>query len=86
MVWRRAIGIAFVVCLVSAATAAAADKPINIERWPEDVPCDKLKKHADGTYEMTVPWARFYQVHTGGKWKNTRETQYWDQKCKGKTQ
>ena len=65
--------------------AVRAEAPINIENWPDDVPCDKLKKNADGSYEMTVPWARFFQVHTGGKWKNTRETHYWDQKCKGKT-
>ena len=66
--------------------AARAEEPINIETWPNDVPCDKLKKNADGSYEMTVPWTRFFQVHNGGKWKNTRETQYWDQNCKGKTQ
>jgi len=64
----------------------SAQEPINIEKWPDDVPCDKLKKTADGTYEMTVPWARFFTIHSGGTWKNTRETAYWDQKCKGKTQ
>ena len=76
------IGIAAVVF----APPVLAEEPINIEKWPDDVPCDKLKKGADGSYEMTVPWARFYTIHTSGKWKNTRETAYWDQKCKGKTQ
>ncbi len=66
--------------------AAQAQQPINIEKWPDDVPCDKLKKNADGSYEMTVPWTRYFTVHSHGKWKNTRETRYWDQKCKGKTQ
>ena len=65
---------------------ALAAEPINIEKWPDDVPCDKLKKNDDGSYEMTVPWIRFLTVHTGGRWKNTRETAFWDQKCKGKTQ
>ncbi len=64
----------------------SAQEPINIEKWPDDVPCDKLKKTADGGYEMTVPWARFFTVHTGGTWRNTRETAYWDHKCKDKTQ
>jgi hypothetical protein len=77
-----------VLCVAAIAFAlpALAEEPINIEKWPDDVPCDKLKKNADGSYEMTVPWARFYTIHTSGKWKNTRETAYWDQKCKSKTQ
>jgi hypothetical protein len=83
---RIAASIAAALCLPVLCLAAQAEPPINIEKWPDDVPCDKLKKNADGSYEMTVPWARYYQVHTGGKWKNTRETSYWDQKCKGKTQ
>ena len=75
------------ICLAGLlAGPALADAPINIEKWPDDVPCDKLKKNADGSYEMTVPWARFYQVHRGGRWKNTRETAYWDKHCAGKTQ
>ena len=77
-----------VLCVAAIAFAlpAPAEEPINIEKWPDDVPCDKLKKNADGSYEMTVPWARFYTIHTSGKWKNTRETAYWDRKCNGKTQ
>ncbi len=49
------------------------------------MPCGVLKKHPDGTYEITVPWTRFFQTHTGTKYRNTRETKYWDQKCKGLT-
>jgi len=50
-----------VLCVAAIAFAlpALAEEPINIEKWPDDVPCDKLKKNADGSYEMTVPWARF---------------------------
>jgi hypothetical protein len=72
--------------LAALSLAVQAQQPINIDKWPDDVPCDKLKKDADGSYEMTVPWTRYFTVHTGGKWKNTRETRYWDQKCGGKTQ
>jgi len=51
-----------------------------------DVPCKILKKHPDGTYEITVGWTRFFQTHAPGtKYRNTRETSFWDQKCKGQT-
>ena len=83
---RLAASVTIAIFLNAFSLPLSAQEPINIEKWPDDVPCDKLKKTADGTYEMTVPWARFYTIHTGGKWKNTRETAYWDQKCKGKTQ
>jgi hypothetical protein len=83
---RIVAGIAAGFFLAAYSSIALAQQPINIEKWPDDVPCDALKKGADGSYEMTVPWVRFYSIHTGGKWKNTRETAYWDQKCKGKTQ
>jgi hypothetical protein len=83
---RLAACIIAALVLATLCPAARAEEPINIENWPDDVPCDKLKKNADGSYEMTVPWTRFFQVHSGGKWKNTRETHYWDEKCKGKTQ
>jgi hypothetical protein len=68
------------------APAAADTTPINVEKWPDDIPCSALKKNADGSYEITVPFARFSQIHNGAKYKNTRETHYWDGKCKGQTQ
>ena len=83
---RIAASVTAAVFLAAFSFPVSAQEPINIEKWSDDVPCDKLKKSADGTYEMTVPWARFYTIHTRGTWKNTRETAYWDQKCKGKTQ
>jgi len=81
---RLAVSLAAALCLAGLSPAAQAEQPINIEKWPDDVPCEKLKKHPDGSYEMTVPWARYFTVHTGGKWKNTRETHYWDQKCRAR--
>lgn len=84
---RLAIGLSVALCAAPPQLAAQAQQqPLDIETWPNDVPCDKLKKDADGAYELTVPWRRFFTVHTHGRWKNTRETRYWDQKCKGKTQ
>ena len=83
---RNVTSIAAGVFVAAFSLTAPAQQPINIETWPDDVPCDKLKKNSDGSYTMTVPWVRFFTVHAGGNWKNTRETRYWDQKCKGKTQ
>ena len=61
-----------------------AEELLNVETWPNDVPCKILKKHPDGTYEITVGWTRFFQTHAPGtKYWNTPETSYWDQKCKG---
>ena len=82
---RLAPVMAAAVLLVAFAAAIQAQQPINIEKWPDDVPCEVLKKSPDGTYEITVPWTRFFQTHTGTKYRNTRETKYWDQKCKGLT-
>jgi hypothetical protein len=72
--------------MLAAQPIAAQADPINIEKWPDDVPCNALKIDPDGTYEITVPFVRFFSVHNGAKYRNTRETRYWDQKCKGKTQ
>ena len=82
------VATAFAAAAVLAGSAASLQaEPINIENWPDDVPCNVLQKHPDGTYEITVPWTRFFQVHAAGtKYRNTRETKYWDQKCKGQTQ
>lgn len=76
------IAVAFLVAYSAEAQAQA----INVEKWPDDVPCDVLKKNPDGSYEVTVPITRFFVTHSSLKYKNTRETRYWDQKCKGATQ
>jgi hypothetical protein len=56
-----------------------------IAHWPEDVPCNVLKKYPDGTYEITVPYLLYYQLHSGIKLRNLRVTRYWDRKCMGAT-
>jgi hypothetical protein len=82
---RSAASFATAAFLIGASVTVQAQQPINVEKWPDDVPCEVLKKDPDGTYEITVPWTRFFQTHTGTKYRNTRETKYWDQKCKGLT-
>jgi hypothetical protein len=73
------------VFVLAAFSITAQAQAINVEKWPDDVPCNVLKKDPDGSYEITVPITRFFVTHTGMKYKNTRETLYWDQKCKSAT-
>ena len=74
------------IALISSQLSLRADNMLNVENWPDDIPCNVLKKHPDATYEITVAWRRFFQGHAAGtKYRNTRETQYWDRKCKGQT-
>jgi hypothetical protein len=77
---------AIAIFLIGYPLALRTEELLNVETWPNDVPCKILKKHPDGTYEITVGWTRFFQTHAPGtKYRNTRETSYWDQKCKGQT-
>jgi hypothetical protein len=55
-----AASLAIAVFLAGLPAAVQAQQPINVEKWPDDVPCEILKKDADGTYEITVPWTRFF--------------------------
>ena len=83
---QLAAGLAIIFFLIGVSPVVWAQEPLTVENWPGDIPCDVLKKHPDGTYEITVKWSRFFQTHAPGtKYRNTRETAYWDQKCKGQT-
>ena len=83
---RLAAGLAMIFFLIGFSPAGWAEEPLNVENWPGDIPCNVLKKHPDGTYEITVAWDRFSQRHAPGtKYRNTRETAFWDQKCKAQT-
>ena len=77
---RCAAGV--VAVFVAAWSVAAQAQAINVEKWPDDVPCDALRKNPDGSYNVTKPITRFFVTHTGMTYKKTRETKYWDQKCK----
>ena len=43
---------------------AARAQAINVEKWPDDVPCDVLRKNPDGSYDVTKPITRFFVTHT----------------------
>ena len=72
------------IALIGSPLSLRADNMLNVENWPDDIPCNVLKKHPDGTYEITVAWRRLGHA-AGTKYRNTCETQYWDRKCKGQT-
>jgi hypothetical protein len=58
--------------LFGSAVALAA-QAIIVENWPDYIPCDVLKKYPDGTYEITVPFTRFYTTHTQVRSTRIRE-------------
>src|SRR5439155_20578806 len=62
---QLAASVAVAVFLITGPGVVRAEQPINVETWPDDIPCNVLKKDPDGTYEITVPWTRFFQTHTG---------------------
>lgn len=67
--------------MISTLGCAGAQEPIDVKVWPDDVPCSILRKNPDGSIETTAPIRRFFSVHPHMKYKNTRETRYWDRKC-----
>jgi hypothetical protein len=54
---------------------------IHINRWPEDVPCNAIRKNDDGSYTQVKDIAVGGMHLSGNSFANTGETRYWDQKC-----
>jgi len=77
-----------VIIIVSALaleSGAMRAEDAKVNEWPADVPCDSVKRNADGTYAElkdlmmgTMPMPK----KTYGK--DTAEARAWDQKCGGK--
>lgn len=83
---KAAAAIVVASALLAAAPARAQTLPpntINIERWPQDVPCKVLKRYPDGTWEITVPYTLYYTLHSSTKFRNLGVTDYWEHKCRG---
>jgi len=51
---RLAASLAVGIFLIGYPLALQAEELLNVEIWPNDVPCNVLKKHPDGSYEITV--------------------------------
>jgi len=82
----RLITLIIVVTALALESGAMRAEDIQVKKWPADVPCDAVKRNADGSYAQqkelmmgTMPMpAKTYA-------KNTAEARAWDQKCSGKS-
>jgi len=72
--------------VVPARTQTLPPGTIKIEQWPEDVPCRVLRRHPDGTWEITVPYTLYETLQRGTKIKGLKVTEYWELKCRGQSQ
>jgi hypothetical protein len=67
-----------VICLSS--LCAHAD--IAIKRWPDDVPCDAIKRSANGSWALTTTVIQGPITRKPGEIFSDRPvTRYWDNKC-----
>ncbi len=62
----------------------ARGEEIRVNKWPDDVPCDAVKKNPDGSYTQLKPIMMGSMPMPAKTYKNTPETRAWDQKCAGK--
>ena len=83
---RLARGLAIIIFLIGFSPVVWAGGAAQCRELARRHPVQRAEKAPDGTYEITVAWNRFFQQHAPGtKYRNTRETSFWDQKCKGQT-
>lgn len=72
-----------VLAMFPARTQTLPPGTINVEHWPQDVPCRALKRYPDGTWEITVPYTLYQTLHRSTKIKGLKVTEYWERKCRG---
>jgi hypothetical protein len=59
---------------------------IQVEKWPEDVPCDAIKKNPDGSYTQTKDLIMDrIRMEKNTFVKDSPEARAWDRKCAGKS-
>ena len=81
----RKLVIAAALWLTSAVWSGAQAEELRIDKWPDDVPCDALRKNPDGSYTLVKDIRLSGNVYSNMRSKNTADTHLWDQKCAGKT-
>ncbi len=59
---------------------SAPTKPIQVEHWPFDVPCDALQKKGD-KWKQSKDLMVGNMLLSNNSFAHTSETQVWDQKC-----
>ena len=66
-------------------SGAMQAEDIQVKKWPDDVPCDAVKKNPDGSYTQTKDLMMGINLMSGNTFgKNTPEVRAWDKKCIGK--
>ena len=56
-----------------------------IKKWPDDVPCDAVKKNPDGSYTQLIDLTMGSMPMPKKTYsKDSAETRAWDSKCAGK--
>ena len=81
----RLIALILVVVALALESGAMRAEDIEIKKWPDDVPCDAVKKNPDGSYtqikDLMVGGIRMGKNTLG---KDTAEARAWNKKCIGK--
>jgi hypothetical protein len=81
----RKLLLASALCLGSAVWSAAPAEEIRIDSWPDDVPCDAIRKNHDGSYTQLKDIVVGGAIQTAGSLlKNKIDRRVWDRKCAGK--
>jgi hypothetical protein len=71
-----------VLAMFPARTQTLPPGTINIEHWPQDVPCRVMKRYPDGTWEITVPYTLYQALHRSAKFKGEAIAGYFERKCR----
>jgi len=72
-----------VVVLLAGLPARGYAGEIQINNWPQDVPCDALRKNPDESWTQTKTIVlRGNITLSANTFKNTGETRIWDRKCR----
>ena len=78
----RLIALILVVFALALEGGAMRAEDIQVKKWPDDVPCDAVKKNADGSYtqlkELMMGAMRMSKNTFG---KDTAEAHAWDRRC-----
>lgn len=81
----RKLLLASALCLGPAVWCAAPAEEIHIDSWPDDVPCDAIRKNRDGSYTQLKDIVVGGAIQTSGSLlKNRIDRRVWDRKCAGK--
>lgn len=81
----RFIATMMIAAVLAFNSGASRADDVNVKRWPDDMPCDAVKKNPDGSYTQTkdvMMGSMPMPKKTYGK--GTPEARAWDRKCAGK--